>query len=128
MASSLEIPNPDLAALAAGATIVAFAPRHAVDLNDELDLVPSGRRPPEALQPRHAGLAGVSAPHGPWNALVVGLQPATSLAGEHGMTHHILAEVPDGDAVILRVSGPTGEVLSDDAFVAELGAVEAAFQ
>ena len=128
MASSLVVPIPDLAALAGGTTVVAFASRHAVDLNDELDLIPSADRPEHELSPPHTELAGAECPPGPWTALVVGLQPASSLAGAEGMQHHILAEVPDGDAVILRVWGPGGPVLSDEAFAAEQAAVETAFR
>ena len=128
MAAVLELPIPDLAALAAGRTVVAFAERHAVDINDEVELIPSGARARAELQEQYAPLAEAEAPEGEWSALVVGLQPASSLGRADTMQHHILAEVPDGDVVILRVYGPEGAVLSDETFADEQLAVAAAFQ
>jgi hypothetical protein len=127
MAERLELPDPDLQALAAGTVIVAFAARHAVDLNDELELVATGSRPPAELAAVHAGLAEAGAPDGEYSGLVVGLQPAASLASDEGAAHHILADVPEGDAVILRVFSPLGPVLSDDKFAEHLTAIEAVF-
>lgn len=128
MAGVLVLPIPDLAALAAGRTVVAFAARHAVDIDDEVELIPAGTRAEAKLQRRYALLAEAETPEGEWSALVVGLQPASSLGRADTMQHHILAEVPDGDAVILRVYGPEGAVLSDEAFADEQLAVAAAFQ
>lgn len=125
MADRLELPDADLRALADGTVIVAFAPRHAIDLNDELELVPIGARPAAELSPAHAGLAQAGPPTGEFTGLVVGLQPAASLAA--GADHHILAAVPEGDAVILRVYSDRGPVLSDAGFSARRSAVEAAF-
>ena len=127
MAERLELADPDLQALAAGTVIVAFAPRHAVDLNDELELVSGGGRPASELSPIHAGLARAGPPEGEFSGLVVGLQPAASLASEEGSAHHILAGVPEGDAVILRVFSARGPVLSDEEFSARLAAIEAVF-
>jgi hypothetical protein len=127
MAERLELPDPDLQALAAGTVIVAFAPRHAVDLNDELELVPSGGRPASDLSSAHTGLALTGTPAGEYSGLVVGLQPAASLARDEGAAYHILAAVPEGDAVILRVFSAKGPVLTDDEFTEHLTAVEAVF-
>jgi hypothetical protein len=128
MAERLELPNPDLLALAAGTVIVAFAPRHAVDLNDELELVPVGARPASDLAPAHRGLATVDPPEGEYSGLVVGLQPAASLAGSDGAAHHILAAAPEGDAVIMRVFSAQGPVLTDDKFAECLAGIEAVFR
>ena len=76
MADRLELPDPDLQALAAGTVIVAFAARHAVNLNDELELVPMGPRPASDLAPAHTNLVSVGPPTGELTGLVVGLQPA----------------------------------------------------
>jgi hypothetical protein len=127
MADSLTLPDPDLHALADGVVIVAFAPRHAVGLSDELDLVAGGPRPAAELAAAHASLATAGPPDREYRALVVGLQPAVSLGGTGGSAHHILADVPAGDAVILRVFAGTDPVLDDEEFADRLAAVEAAF-
>lgn len=123
----LELPAPDLVALVTGDTVVAFVARHAVDLYEEVDLLPSGSRPRTSLQPDYQHLAAAAVPDGEWTALVVGLQPASSLAARSALQHHILSEVPDGDAAILRVFGAEGPVLSDEAFEMARLAAEAAF-
>ncbi len=125
MADRLSIPDQDLAALAAGEVIVAFASRHAVDLNDELELVASGPRPMTELAGRRAQ---VVAPATPLFGLVVGLQPAASLSGTDGAIHHVLARVPDGDAIILRVFAGDVPVLPDAEFEARRETVEAMFR
>lgn len=128
MADELTVPDPDLQALATGTVIVAFADRHAVGLNDELELIPAGPRPVSELSPQGEALNGLGAPGEQLTGLVVGLQPAASLAGPDGSGHHVLAEVPAGDAVILRVFGPAGPVLSDQEFEARRVAIEAMFR
>lgn len=127
MADVLELPDQDLQALAGGTVIVAFAPRHAVDLNDELELVPIGARPVSDLSPTHTGPTDAGPPTGEFTGLVVGLQPAASLASNEGTAHHILAIVPEGDAVILRVFSTQGPVLTDEQFTERLTAIEAVF-
>ncbi len=127
MADRLALPDPDLQALAIGTVIVAFAPRHAVDLNDELVLVATGPRPGSELATAHSELVSAGPPAGEFVGLVVGLQPAASLAGPEGLTHHILAAVPDGDAIILRVFSENGPVLDEEEFAHRRAAVEAVF-
>ena len=128
MADRLELPDQDLAALAGGEVIVAFAPRHAVDLNDELELVPVGPRPTSELSPAHTDLGSVGPPTGEFTGLVVGLQPAASLASDEGDDHHILVAVPEGDAIIMRVFSAHGPVHTDDQFIERLTAIEAVFR
>lgn len=128
MADRLDLPDQDLQALAAGTVIVAFAPRHAVDLNDELELVSIEARPASDLSPAHAGLTDAGPPTGGYTGLVVSLQPAASLTSDKGAAHHILAVVPQGDAVILRVFSAKGPVLTDEQFTEHLTAIEAVFR
>lgn len=128
MADRLAIPDPDVLALATGETVVAFVPRNSVDLNDELELEPVGRRSPGELAETHAHLATSGTETVNATALVVGLQPAASLAGGDGAAHHILASVPDGDIAILRVYTDRGPVLTDDEFEARREAIEAMFR
>ncbi|NNF10145.1 MAG: hypothetical protein HKN74_07670 [Acidimicrobiia bacterium] len=95
MADELRLPVDELDALATGETIVAITDRHEVDLNDELDLLaPDGT---------DGGVTG----------LVVGLQPARSVAGR------------DGDAVLLRVLDRGRPVLDDPTFQNRLEEVQA---
>ena len=128
MADELAIPDPDLQALASGTVIVAFADRNAVGLNDEVELIPAGPRPPSELSRDGQELIGLGPPGEQLVGLVVGLQPAASLAGPGGSDHHLLAEVPEGDVVILRVFGPAGPVVSDEEFEVRRAAIEAMFR
>lgn len=127
MADRLVLPDQELAALVTGEVIVAFAPRHDVDLNDELELIAGRPRAtselsgePDDSTPSGLTLADVS-------GLVVGLQPAASLVGPAGADLHILGQEPDGDAVILRVFVGNEPVLSDAEFEVRRAAVEAMF-
>ena len=45
-----------------------------------------------------------------------------------GSARHVLAGVPPGDLVVLRVFGDTGAVLSDVAFAARLRSLEGALR
>lgn len=128
MPDELTVPDPDLRALATGTAIVAFTDRHAVGLYDELELIPAGPRPVSELSPEGAALNGLGPPEEQLTGLVVGLQPAASLAGPDGSGHHVLAQVPTGDVAILRVFGPAGPVLSDQDFEARRAAIEAMFR
>jgi hypothetical protein len=127
VADRLVLPDQELAALVTGGVIVAFAPRHEVDLNDELELIAGRPRAPSEL----SGEPDDSTPSGlilaDVSGLVVGLQPAASLVGPAGADLHILGEEPDGDAVILRVFVGTEPVLSDAEFEVRRAAVEAMF-
>lgn len=95
MADTLQLSDAELTALATGDSIVAITPRHAVDLNDELELV------------------GANDASTPVFALVVAIQPAASLTEAAG------------DAVLLRVFAGPEPVLDDDAFAARRADVEA---
>jgi hypothetical protein len=117
MADRLIVPDDDLGALARGEIIVAFAARHEVDLNDELDLVPAG--------PGGDSESPISLPEG-LVGLVVGLQPASSLAGADAGNPPDRA--PNGDAVILRVYAGAEPVLADGEFASRRAAVEALFR
>jgi len=120
VADRLVLPDQDLVALVAGESIVAFTPRHEVDLNDELELIAG--RPPTTAEP-----SGEPDSTADVSGLVVGLQPATSLGGTDGTDLHIPAEAPEGDAVILRVFVGNEPVLSDAEFEVRRAAVEAMF-
>lgn len=127
MADRLALADQDLAALATGKVIVAFAARHAVDLNDELELVASGPRPATELSGGSTAVVPIDTPPVGLVGLVIGLQPAASLAGPAGSIHHGLADAPEGDAVILRVFDGDAPVLSDAEFDRRRTAVEALF-
>ncbi|MGI9609982.1 MAG: hypothetical protein ACR2NL_06780 [Acidimicrobiia bacterium] len=114
MADRLVVPEEDLKALAGGERIVAFASRHEVDLNDELELVAGILPDDSATLP--AGLVG----------LVVGLQPAASMSGDASVIA-LPGDVQDGDAVILRVFVGTEPALTDAEFESRRAAVEAMF-
>jgi hypothetical protein len=120
----LPLPSPDLRALATGTTVVAFVPRGAADAGDEVVLHAEGSRPPATLQAPYRAWAEQTPPDGEWSAVVVSVDPAGLIDGPAGAPHHILAHVPDGDLLVLRVYGPDGAVLDDDAFAARRRDVE----
>ena len=125
MASDLTLPTPDLWLLASGASVVAFAARHAADLNDELELLPGSPRPASELKNEPGAtelLSGVDE----LTALVVGVQPASSLGAESD--NNFLTFVPEGDVLILRVYRADQPVLDDSEFEAQRAEVEAEFR
>lgn len=123
----VPIPDPDLRALASGEVVIAFVNRGAATEGDELDLHGSGSRPESELKPAYRRWATGSVPGGPWLGIVDRVDPATILDPEAGSSRHILTEAPvAGDVIILRVYGPDGPVLSEDAFVARRASVEGA--
>ncbi len=107
--------------------MVAFVPRHRVSEGDEVALHPSGPRPASELQAAYSRWADTSV-GGEWSAVVTAVHPAAMLDPVAGAARHILAEIPDGDMVVLRVYGPEGAVLSDVAFEARVGSLEGALR
>ena len=124
MASELTLPMPDLWLLASGKSVVAFASRHAVDLNDELELTPGPPRPAAELK-AEPGVVEPSALDDV-TALVMGVQPASSLSPESD--NNFLTILPEGDVLILRVYRGTRPVLDDAEFEAQRAEVEAEFR
>jgi hypothetical protein len=125
----VQIPNPDLRALASGEVVIAFVNRGAATEGDELDLHGSGPRAESGLKPAYRRWAAGPVPGGPWLGIVDRVDPATILETEAGSSRHILAEAPTtGDVIILRVYGPDGPVLSEDAFTARRASVEGALR
>jgi hypothetical protein len=125
----LQIPNPDLRALASGEIVIAFVNRGAATEGDEIDLRGSGSRPESELKPAYRRWATESVLGGPWLGIVDRVDPATILDREAGSSRHILTEAPAaGDVIILRVYGPDGPVLSEDAFAARRSSVEEALR
>ncbi len=122
----LSLPDAEVRALATGEVIVAFVPRMAVGEGDEVDLGGSGAMPAEDLKPAYRRWAGLPAPEGPWTAVVVAVDPAALLDPEAGAGRHIRNAPGTGDLAILRVYGPEGPVLSDEAFAARRRSIEGA--
>ncbi|MEE8491337.1 MAG: hypothetical protein V3S60_06825 [Acidimicrobiia bacterium] len=125
MASELTLPIPDLWLLASGKSVVAFAPRHAVDLNDELELAPGPPRPAAELKADPGAVVEPSA-FDDLTALVMGVQPASSLSPESD--NNFLTILPEGDVLILRVYRGNRPVLDDAEFEARRAEVEAEFR
>ena len=125
----VQIPDPDLRALASGEVVIAFVNRGAATEGDEIDLRSSGPRPGSELKPAYRRWAAEPVPGGPWLGIVDRVDPATILDAEAGSSRHILTEAPaTGDVIILRVYGPDGPVLSDEAFAARRASVEGALR
>ncbi len=124
MASDLTLPTPDLWLLAAGRSVVAFCPRHLVDLNDELELEAGPARPDSEL---HSDFVGLGDPgFDDLAALVIGVQPASSLSIQS--ESHFLTFVPEGDVLILRVYRDNEPVLEEAEFEKRRADVEADFR
>ena len=125
MSSELTLPMPDLWLLASGKSVVAFASRHAVDLNDELELAPGPPRPVAELKAEPGAVVEPSALDD-LTALVMGVQPASSLSPESD--NNFLTILPEGDVLILRVYRENRPVLDDVEFEALRAEVEAEFR
>jgi hypothetical protein len=125
----VQIPNPDLHALACGEVVVAFVARGAATEGDEVELDGSGPRLESELKPAYRRWADEPNPEGRWLGIVDLVAPATILDPEAGASRHILMDAPlDGDVIILRVYGPDGAVLGDDAYAARRNSVEGALR
>ena len=122
----LRLPVPDLLALVTGESIVAFVDRTTVEQGDEVALVAGGERPVEHLQPAYRHWVTRPAPDGEWTALVEEVHPAAALDPVAGASRHVLAAVPEGDLVVLRVYGTDGPALSDVAYRARRASLGAA--
>jgi hypothetical protein len=125
----LAIDTPELLALAAGEVVVAFVARGTCSEGDELELVEGGALALEDVKHAYRRWLGAAVPPGPWTAVVVAVDPAQLLDPEAGGARHLRASAPtSGDLLVLRVEGPDGPVLSDEAFAARLRSVEGAMR
>lgn len=123
----LEIPDPDLRALAGGETIVAFVERANHGPGAEATLIGSGPRPGDSLKPAYRRWADAGPPPGTWVAVVEEVHPAVALDAIDGVARHILVAAPEsGDLLVLRVFRGDVPVLSDEAFAARVSSLEAA--
>lgn len=122
----LALPDPDLRALAIGEVIVAFTPRASAEPGDEVTLTGAGSRPAAELKRAYRHWADAGPPPGDWSAVVEDVHPAASLDAAEGDARHVLAAVPPGDLLVLRVYGGGGPVLSDTAFAARRASLSAA--
>lgn len=125
--SDLALPDPDLRALATGEVVVGFAARGTVEVGDEVGLAAAGARAPADLKPAYRHWSDAGPPEGNWTAIVEAVHPAALLDGAAGTARHILAAVPEGDLVVLRVYGPGGPVLSDVAYAARRRSLDGAW-
>jgi hypothetical protein len=108
----LVVPDAELAALVAGATVVAFVARGTLSEGDEVELVPEG---------------AVSAqPPGEWSAVVAAVDAAATAVDAAALDRPAAGR--GGDLVVLRVYGVDGPVLDDTAFEAARQAVEGAMR
>jgi hypothetical protein len=122
----LSLPDAEVRALASGEVVVAFVARMTVGEGDELTLEPTGEMAADALKPAYRRWASLPSPDGTWTAVVVSVDPAGLLDAEAGGARHIRVEPGTGDLAILRVYGPDGPVLSDEAFAARVRSIEGA--
>ena len=121
----LRLPVPDLLAVTTGESIVVFTARNEAEQGDEVQLAAGGARDPADLQDAYRHWAGRDAPPGPWTAVVEEVHPSAALDPVGGAARHVLAAVPDGDLVVVRVYGPDGPVLSDTAYEARRRSLDA---
>ena len=122
----LLLPVPDLLAVATGESIVAFVARGAVEQGDEVELAGSESRAADQLQRPYRHWTGRDAPAGPWTAVVEEVHPSAALDPVAGAARHVLARVPEGDVIVLRVLRNGEPVLSDVAHSARRRSLDAA--
>jgi hypothetical protein len=125
----LAIAAPELLALLEGEIIVVFVARGTCTEGDEVELVVGDPLDADLVKPAYRRWCDAEVPSGPWTAVVVAVDPAQLLDPEAGGARHVRTAAPlDGDLVLLRVEGPDGPILSDDAFAARRGSVEGAMR
>ena len=124
----LALPGSDLRALVTGEVIMVFLPKGTVTVGDACVLTNAGPRAAEDLKPAYRRWAEATTPDGPWHATVETVAAADTLDAEAGQSRHILAEVGQGDLVVLRVRSDRGPVLSDEAFTARRASLESALR
>jgi len=125
---TLRLPNADLRALVAGESIIAFVAAGAVTTTDTVALEGSGSRRPSDLKAAYRRWADASVPAGTWTAAVEAVHPAAALDPHDGAARHVLAVAGTGDVVVLKVSGPHGQVLTDAAYAARRSSLESAIR
>jgi hypothetical protein len=123
----LTLSDPEVRALAAGECVVVFVRRGSVDEGDEIELAGNGPLDPARLKPAYRRWATLGPPQGRWSAVVDAVEPAAILDPIAGASRHILDRPGEGDVVVLRVYGPEGPVLGDDAYEARRRSVTGAF-
>jgi hypothetical protein len=122
----LRVPDPDLRALTSGEQILAFVAQGTVAPGSTVDLAGSGPRPAHQLKPAYRRWADAATADRAWSATVDAVVPASQLDPVSGAARHILREPDGGDLVVLRVAGPAGPVLTDDAYAARRISLESA--
>ena len=124
----VNLPHPDVRAVASGESIALFAPRGSVAAGDRLDLVGTRPRPERELVAAYRRWADRPVP-GTWEATVVEVHPLEAFDAERLRARHVLADPPAGaDLVVVRVFGEDGPVLSEVSFAARLRSVCAALR
>jgi hypothetical protein len=125
----LHLPAPELLGLAAGEIVVAFAARGTVNEGDEVELAPGPSLDPAMVKPAYRRWLQMPLPDATFTAVVIAVDPAQLLDPEAGGARHLRTTPPtEGDLLVLRVSGPDGAVLSDEAFAARHRSVEGAIR
>jgi hypothetical protein len=122
----VSVSPAELRALVTGEIIVAFVPRATVTEGDEVELVAGAPLPPEELKPAYRRWADAAPPTESHTGVVVGVVPAAILDPLAGAARHVRETAGEGDLVLMRVYGPDGPVLDDDAFEARRRSVEGA--
>ena len=123
----LHLSTPEARALIAGEVVVAFADRGAVNEGDEVEITPTTELEPEDVKTAYRRWIREGVPEG-WTGVVVSVDPATILDPEAGQSRHVRMTSPGGDLIVLRVYGPDGPALSEEAFAARQKSVEGALR
>jgi hypothetical protein len=125
----MALSAPELLALVTGEVVVAFAARGTCTEGDEVELGLGAELSATQLKPAYRRWLGAEAPSGRWRAVVVAVDPSRLLGADAGGSRHLRMAAPtDGDVLLLRVEGPDGPVLSDEAFAARRRSVEGAMR
>jgi hypothetical protein len=122
---TLSVADSDLRGLVGGETIVALTNGDRPTPGTRLLLVGGEPRDPGDLKPAYRRWAGSPCP-GRWKAEVVDVAPVSAFDADAFRARHLLDD-PDAEwVVVLRVLGPEGPVLSDEAFRARVRSLEQA--
>lgn len=119
----MNLPFPDLWAVASGESVVVFVPPGSCRAGDVVELAGGSPRTESDLTVAYRRWSDRPVP-GRWTATIVEVHPSAAFDEGRLQARHVLARMPvPCDVAVVRVDGDDGAVLSEEAFAARLRSV-----
>jgi hypothetical protein len=122
-----EVSPAEMRALAGGETIVLTGGAGTAAAGDRIALRAGATDPPHPLKPAYRRWEEASVP-GDWTATVAAVWRSDDFDPDRFSSRHVFATHPEGEILLLRVSGDRGAVLSETAFEARRRSVDQALR